>query len=117
MAGQSECCPPTLPQGAADQENGKGTQKTGSHEGPRGGAHVLRWAGRGPRVVGSMKKIRTPRNGIGAENFNVFRIGAEGKGATKCPLSAALTNTFENSYRNLLDQLAIASSTAALVKF
>ena len=49
----------------------EGTQDTGSQE-FGGGANVLRWAGRGPVVVGGVKKIRDPRNSIAAEKFKVL---------------------------------------------
>ena len=46
---------------------------------PGGGFNVLRRAGRGPQIVGGMKKIRDPLNSIAAEKIKVFRKGLEGK--------------------------------------
>ena len=70
---------------------------------------------RGALIVGGMKRIRDPRNGVpvAAKKFKVLGIGLGGKGRTEYPLASAL----ENSHQDLLNRWAIGPPTAALVKF
>ena len=59
--------------------------------------------------MGGMKKRRDQGDrilSIAAEKFKAFRIGREGKGATRCPL----TDAFETSHQDLLNRLAIEPS-------
>ena len=114
---QIECESLTLPPGRAGQgEEEEGTQERRPRETWRR-ANMLRRARRGPLVIhggrwGHGKSQGPVWTSAAAEKVEVLRMGPEGEGAAKDPL----TRPFQNSHRNLLDGLAKKQLTAAWAK-